>query len=34
MKFIEVQERPFSLGYPTFIQWVPFMRAWKPECGM
>ena len=29
MKFIEVQERPFSLGYPTFIQWVPFMRAWK-----
>lgn len=29
MHFIEVQERPFTLGYPTFIQWVPFMRAWK-----
>eukprot|EP00931_Biecheleriopsis_adriatica_P077872 TRINITY_DN51354_c0_g1_i1.p1 TRINITY_DN51354_c0_g1~~TRINITY_DN51354_c0_g1_i1.p1 ORF type:complete len:281 (+),score=52.54 TRINITY_DN51354_c0_g1_i1:107-844(+) len=29
MKFIEVQERPFSLAYPTFIQWIPFMRAWK-----
>jgi len=29
MHFIEVQERPFSLLYPTFIQWVPFMRAWK-----
>ncbi len=29
MRFIEVQERPFSLAYPTFIQWVPFMRAWK-----
>lgn len=27
--FIEVQERPFSLRYPTFIQWIPFMRAWK-----
>ena len=29
MHFIEVQERPFSLTYPTFIQWIPFMRAWK-----
>ena len=29
MGFIEIQERPFSLSYPTFIQWVPFMRAWK-----
>lgn len=29
MKFIEVQERPFSFQYPTFIQWIPFMRAWK-----
>jgi hypothetical protein len=29
MDFIEVQERPFSLTYPSFIQWVPFMRAWK-----
>ena len=29
LTFIEVQERPFSLGYPTFIQWIPFMRAWK-----
>jgi hypothetical protein len=29
MRFIEVQERPFSLWYPTFIQWIPFMRAWK-----
>jgi hypothetical protein len=29
MNFIEVQERPFSLTYPSFIQWVPFMRAWK-----
>ena len=29
MHFIEVQERPFSLRYPTFIQWIPFMRAWK-----
>ena len=27
--FIEVQERPFSLSYPTFIQWIPFMRAWR-----
>ena len=27
--FIEVQERPFSLLYPSFIQWVPFMRNWK-----
>mmetsp|Transcript_26348 Transcript_26348/g.55619 ORF Transcript_26348/g.55619 Transcript_26348/m.55619 type:complete len:279 (+) Transcript_26348:85-921(+) len=29
MEFIEVQERPFSLLYPTFIQFVPFMRNWK-----
>ena len=29
LRFIEVQERPFSLLYPTFIQWIPFMRAWK-----
>lgn len=29
MDFVEVQERPFSLSYPTFIQWVPFMAAWK-----
>ena len=29
MDFIQVQERPFSLTYPTFIQWVPFMQAWK-----
>jgi len=29
MSFVEVQERPFSLAYPTFIQWIPFMRAWK-----
>jgi len=29
MNFIEVQERPFSIFYPTFIQWLPFMRHWK-----
>ena len=29
MEFIALQEQPFSLSYPTFIQWVPFMRAWK-----
>jgi|EP00802_Teleaulax_amphioxeia_P023297 hypothetical protein len=29
MAFIEVQERPFSWRYPTFIQWIPFMRHWK-----
>jgi len=29
VNFIQVQEQPFSLLYPTFIQWVPFMRAWK-----
>mmetsp|Transcript_15390 Transcript_15390/g.30379 ORF Transcript_15390/g.30379 Transcript_15390/m.30379 type:complete len:269 (-) Transcript_15390:58-864(-) len=29
MRFIAIQERPFSLLYPTFIQWIPFMRAWK-----
>eukprot|EP00035_Acanthoeca_spectabilis_P021629 m.439239 g.439239 ORF g.439239 m.439239 type:complete len:258 (-) comp18359_c0_seq1:102-875(-) len=29
MRFIEVQERPFSLLYPSFIQWIPFMAAWK-----
>ncbi|KAL7541150.1 hypothetical protein ACHAWF_006869 [Thalassiosira exigua] len=32
MEFVEVQERPFSLWrplYPTFIQWIPFMRNWK-----
>jgi hypothetical protein len=29
MDFIEVQERPFSLTYPSFIQWIPFMRGWK-----
>jgi hypothetical protein len=33
MAFIEVQERPFSLLYPTFIQWVPFMRHWKTMRG-
>eukprot|EP00038_Savillea_parva_P010742 m.192462 g.192462 ORF g.192462 m.192462 type:complete len:258 (-) comp18648_c0_seq1:1219-1992(-) len=34
MRFIEVQERPFSLMYPTFIQWIPFMRAWKRMRGV
>jgi hypothetical protein len=34
MRFIEVQERPFSWSYPTFIQWVPFMRAWKRMRGI
>ncbi len=34
MAFVAVQERPFSLGYPTFIQWVPFMRAWKRMRGV
>ena len=33
VEFIRVQERPFSLWrpyfYPTFIQWIPFMRNWK-----
>ena len=29
MQFIEIQERPFTLRYPSFIQWIPFMRAWK-----
>ena len=29
MEFIEVQERPFSFLYPTFMQWIPFMRNWK-----
>lgn len=29
MRFIEVQEREFSLTYPTFIQFIPFMRNWK-----
>lgn len=29
MEFIEIQERPFSIFYPTFIQWIPFMRYWK-----
>ena len=29
MGFIEVQERAFSIRYPTFIQWIPFMRHWK-----
>mmetsp|Transcript_34366 Transcript_34366/g.41523 ORF Transcript_34366/g.41523 Transcript_34366/m.41523 type:complete len:266 (-) Transcript_34366:56-853(-) len=29
MRFVEVQERPFSFTYPTFIQWIPFMKAWK-----
>ena len=33
-RFIEVQERPFSLAYPTFVQWVPFMRAWKRMRGV
>ncbi|KAA8492730.1 hypothetical protein FVE85_9002 [Porphyridium purpureum] len=28
-RFIDVQERSFSLSYPTFIQWIPFMRHWK-----
>jgi len=27
--FIQVQERPFSFWYPSFIQWIPFMRNWK-----
>lgn len=27
--FIEVQERTFSLRYPTFIQWIPLFRNWK-----
>mmetsp|Transcript_48621 Transcript_48621/g.103674 ORF Transcript_48621/g.103674 Transcript_48621/m.103674 type:complete len:256 (-) Transcript_48621:154-921(-) len=34
MRFVQVQERPFSLAYPTFIQWVPFMRAWKRMRGV
>ena len=29
MNFIQVQERPFSLFYPSFIQWIPFMQQWK-----
>mmetsp|Transcript_16583 Transcript_16583/g.23378 ORF Transcript_16583/g.23378 Transcript_16583/m.23378 type:complete len:272 (+) Transcript_16583:104-919(+) len=29
MNFIRVQERPFSWRYPTFIQWIPFMKNWK-----
>ena len=33
VEFIRVQERPFTLRkpyfYPTFIQWIPFMRNWK-----
>jgi hypothetical protein len=29
MDFIEIQERPFSIFYPSFIQWIPFMRYWK-----
>jgi hypothetical protein len=29
MSFIEVQERPFSLTYPSFLQWIPFMQAWR-----
>ena len=29
MEFIEVQERPFSLLYPSFLQFIPFMRNWK-----
>ena len=29
MDFIQVQETPFSIVYPTFIQWFPFMRNWK-----
>jgi len=34
LEFIRVQERPFSLTYPTFIQWVPFFRDWKTMRGM
>ena len=34
MRFVAVQERPFSLAYPTFVQWVPFMRAWKRMRGL
>lgn len=29
MEFIEVQERPFSLFYPSFIQWISFTKNWK-----
>ncbi len=29
MRFIEIQEKNFSLTYPTFIQWIPFMQDWK-----
>ena len=34
MNFIEIQERPFSIGYPSFIQWIPFMRHWKTMRGL
>jgi hypothetical protein len=29
MSFIEIQERNFSFIYPTFFQWIPFMKDWK-----
>jgi len=29
MRFVAAQERPFSLAYPSFVQWIPFMRAWR-----
>lgn len=29
MGFVAQQEREFSLTYPTFIQSIPFMKAWK-----
>jgi len=30
-EFIAIQERPFSIFpfYPSFIQWIPFMKDWK-----
>eukprot|EP00957_Ditylum_brightwellii_P033191 2515097-Ditylum_brightwellii.AAC.1 len=34
MSFIEVQERPFTLSYPSFLQFVPFMNAWKRMRGI
>lgn len=29
MEFIRVQEQPFSLLFPSFLQWIPFLRDWK-----
>lgn len=29
MEFIRVQELPFSLLYPSFIQFIPFMKNWN-----